>query len=168
MTELIKHFGIDWRLLLAQAANFLILLWILKRFAYGPILRILKKREEEIKKGLRYTKEAEEALANVGALKEEILAEARGEALKIVSQAEDTAKRRKDEMIKEASARAEAVVADAKKIIGEEKAKMKESIYGEAEEIVRLGLAKVLGKIPAEERDRELIQEALKELKSVS
>lgn len=168
MSELIKHFGIDWRLLLAQAVNFLILLWILKRFAYGPILRLLKRRKEEIEKGLRYTKEAEEALANVGTLKERILSEARSEALKIVSAAENAAKKRKEEILQEASQKAEVVVMEAKRLIAGEKAKMKESIYEEAEEMVRLGITKVLGKMPSEERDRELIREALQELKSIS
>lgn len=167
MTELIKHFGIDWRLLLAQAVNFLILLWILKRFAYGPILQMLKKRKEEIEKGLRYTKEAEKALADIGTIKEKVLTEARSDALRIVSGAEETAKLRKEEILRQASLKAEAMVAQAKKIIEEEKAKMRESLYRETEDIVRLGIARVLGKMPEEERDRDLIKEALQELKAM-
>ena len=98
MSELIRHFGIDWKLLLAQAVNFLILLVVLKKFAYGPILKILKKRKDEIEKGLKFTKEAGERLEQIGEEKEAVLKEARGEALGIVSQAENTAKIRKDEI----------------------------------------------------------------------
>ena len=55
--EIIKNFGIDPLLLIAQIVNFLIIFYILKRFALKPILDILKKRENTIKEGLR---EAEE------------------------------------------------------------------------------------------------------------
>ena len=38
MSELLSKLGIDWRLLIAQLINFLILLFVLRRFAYKPIL----------------------------------------------------------------------------------------------------------------------------------
>jgi len=168
MSELIANFGIDWRLLLAQVVNFLILLWLLHKYAYGPILGILKKRKEEIAKGLEFTQIAEKRLANIEKEREEILTQARKEALVIFKKTEEEAKRRKEEMIKEASHKAEAVIAEAKRAVGEEKIKMREEIYQEAEEAVRLGIAKILGKMPAGERDGELIKEALRELKAIA
>lgn len=167
MEELIKHFGIDWKLLLAQAVNFLILLVVLKKFAYGPILRMLKKRREEIEKGLKFTQEAEKRLTKVGEEREQILKESRVEGLSIISGAENTAKTRKEEITKEAAKKSEAIVEEAKKVIAEEKAKMGEQVYKEAGEMVRLAIAKVLGKMPSEERDEALIKEALKELRKV-
>lgn len=168
MSELIRHFGIDWKILAAQIVNFFILLFILKRFAYGPILRMLKKRKEEIERGLKFTKDAEDRLEKIGEEKEAVLKEARGEALNIVSSAENTAKARKDEIAKEAIKKSEVIVLEAKRVIAEEKAKMGDEVYKEAGELVRLAVAKVLGKIPAEERDSKLIQEALQELKAAN
>lgn len=167
MDELIKHFGIDWKLLLAQAVNFLILLVVLKKFAYGPILKVLKKRKDEIERGLKFTKEAGERLEQIEEEKEAVLKEARGEALGIVSQAENMAKIRKDEIVGEAAKKSGAVVAEAKRVIAEEKAKMGEEVYESAGELVRLAVAKVLGKMPAKDRDSVLVQEALGELKNV-
>lgn len=167
MEELIKHFGIDWKLLLAQAVNFLILLVILKKFAYGPIVKILQKRKEEIEKGLKFTAEAKTKLEKIGEEREAVLKESRIEGLNIVSNAENTAKIRKDEILKEAAKKSEALVSDAKRAIGEEKAKMGDEVYKETKELVRLAVAKVLGKLPAEDRDKTLTEEALKELKSV-
>ncbi|WP_338876380.1 F0F1 ATP synthase subunit B [Spirosoma sp. SC4-14] len=40
---------IDWFTVLAQAVNFFILVWLLKRFLYGPILQAVDKREQQIK-----------------------------------------------------------------------------------------------------------------------
>jgi F-type H+-transporting ATPase subunit b len=48
----------DWFTTLAQIVNFLILLWLLKRFLYKPILNAMNEREEKI---LRRLKEAEQA-----------------------------------------------------------------------------------------------------------
>ncbi len=167
MSELISNFGIDWKLLLAQAVNFFILLFLLRMFAYKPILRMLKKRRQEIEKGLEYTKKAEEELKRTDVLREETMNRAREQALTIVTDAEETGKKRREEMVQEANRKAEGVVADAKRVIEEEKAKMGESVYKNAQELVRAGIIRVLGKMPAEERNEPLIQEALEELKAV-
>ena len=58
MSELLTKLGIDLKLLVAQIVNFLILLLVLYKFAYGPIVAMLEKRQKKIEKGL---KEAEEA-----------------------------------------------------------------------------------------------------------
>ena len=167
MEELIKHFGIDWKLLIAQAINFFILLFLLKKFAYGPILKILRKRKEEIEGGLKASKEAKERLERAEELKEETLQKARGEALSIVGQAEKTAKIRQEEIVQGGHQKAELIMADAKKVIEEEKAKMGEEVYQNAEALIKLGLEKVLGRMPTKERDEILIQEALRELKTI-
>ncbi len=167
MSELIKHFGIDWKLLLAQAVNFFILLVILKKFAYGPVLKMLKKRKGEIERGLNLTKEAEERIRQIGEEREEVLKEARSGALSLVSEAERTAKIRKEEIAQEAVKKAENIIFEAKRMIEEEKSKMGEEVYKDAKELMRLGIAKVLGKMPSEERDEEFIKEALRELKTL-
>ncbi len=57
--------GIDWKLLLSQAVNFLLLLVILRIFVYKPILDILKKRREKIEEGIAKAKEADIRLKEV-------------------------------------------------------------------------------------------------------
>ena len=51
--ELLKDFGFDPILLTAQIINFLIVLVVLKKFMYKPVLDMLKKRENDIKKGIK-------------------------------------------------------------------------------------------------------------------
>jgi len=165
MSELIKHFGIDWRLLLAQAVNFLILLWVLKRYAYGPILEILRKRRIEIEKGLEFTQTAGEKLRHIEKEREEKLREAQKEALAIVNNADVIAKKRKEEIIQQANQKVEIAIADAKRLIEDEKARLREEVYEKGEKLVRLGIERVLGKLPPQARDGELIKEALLEFK---
>lgn len=167
MSELIQHFGIDWRLLLAQAVNFLILLWVLKKFVYRPVLASLRNRRRRIEEGLEFTQAAEERLKRIGKEREAKLRKAHIDALAIISAAEDSAKKKEDEIVLEANRKADQAVADAKRLIDEEKAKMGEEVARGAEDLVRLGIARVLGKMPPAGRDKQLIQGALQELKAL-
>lgn len=166
MGDLIANFGIDFKLLIVQAINFLILLILLKKFAFGPIINILKKRREEIERGARFTKEAGEKLKTVEAIKEKKLEEARKEALSIVAASQDTARKRKEDILKETTKKSEAMIKGAKEAIEEEKAKMGEAVYQDAKNLIRLGIERILGKLPQRERDEILIDEALRQLKT--
>ena len=167
MAEFIDQFGIDWKLFLAQAVNFFILLFVLKRFAYGPIVELFKKRRQGIEEGIRMRAEAEKHLAEVDTLKEKILTDAEKEALLTITKAENAGKRHKEEILKDAGAKTEIMRAEAQRTIAQERATLRETLYNDTQELVRLGIARVLGKLPARERDAALIDEALRELKNV-
>lgn len=168
MSELIHNFGIDWKLLVTQAINFLILLFILKKFAYKPILEMLKKRRDGVEAGIRMKKEAEERLRHIAEEREKTLEEARKESLAILAKTEIAAKELKTDMLVEAGRKAEGVINEAKRVISEEKNKMRDEFFREAAGLVRLGIEKTLKKMTPEERDAKLIQEAMAELKTVS
>ncbi len=81
----------DWFTIFAQAINFLILLWLLKRFLFGPIMRAMRSRGEALAKNWREAEQAKEraeaeskALAGrrreLEEIREDILAAARREA----------------------------------------------------------------------------------------
>ncbi len=53
--------SIDWVTVLAQIANFLVLLWLLKRFLYRPILDGIDAREAEIAKRMADAEQAQQA-----------------------------------------------------------------------------------------------------------
>ena len=166
MSELARQFGVDWRLLIAQAVNFFLLFFLLKRFAYAPILAMLKKRKDEIHKGLEFRDEAEKKLQEMRKIEEATIEEANRKALGIVTDAEQIAKTRKEEILRETTQKSEQIVDAAKRLIEEEKRKMGEHAYQNAEDLIRSGITHVLGKITPEERDKALIQEALQELRT--
>ena len=163
MEEILHNFGVDWKLLLAQVFNFFVLFFILRKFVYKPILTILRKRQHEIEKGIEFTKTAEDNLKNAGTIKEQTIKEAKEKALFIVTEAETAANVRKDEILSEAQVKRDSVIAEARVIIDEHKNKMLEGVYSNAEGFLRVALEKVLGRMPASERDAELIKEAVKE-----
>ena len=166
MNELIHNFGIDWRLLLAQGVNFLILLYVLKRFAYAPLIALMNRRRLEIERGLHEAREADAKHARIEKEREAALKRARQDGHAIVSESERTAKKRKKETLEETRKKAEGIIEDAKKLIREEKAKMSEDVQKNAEQLVQEGIMRVLGKMEPEQRDAMLIKEALEELKT--
>lgn len=161
------NFGVDWKLLLAQGLNFFILLVVLRQFVYKPILKVLKKRREDIEKGIEFTKNAEENLKNADLIKDKTVKEAKEKAYSIINDAEKSANLRKDEIIAEAEAKKTQVIGEAKVIIEEHKNQMLEGVYSNAEGFLKSALEKVLGRMSASDRDNQLIKDALREVKSV-
>jgi len=80
--------------------TFLGLLFILRKFAWGPILSGLKEREVSITDALNEAKKAREEMGNMKAENEQLLAQARAERDKILREGKDI----RDKMIAEAKA----------------------------------------------------------------
>ena len=77
MEKLIAEFSVG--LFFWQTLLFLTLLFLLRKFAWKPILGAVNSREESIKKALESAKEAEEKMASITAENEEFLKQAREE-----------------------------------------------------------------------------------------
>ena len=166
MTEIVRNFGVDWRLLIAQVVNFTILFFLLKRFAYQPVLSLLRQRTQKIEEGFAMRKEAEKTLGEIENIKLETAKAADEEALTIVKNAEETAQLRRNEIVGEATRRGELLVAEAKKNANVEAEKIQTDVLTSAEHLVREGIARVLRQLPPDVRDRNLIAETLLAIKA--
>ncbi|AMD84693.1 ATP synthase F0 subcomplex B subunit [Capnocytophaga haemolytica] len=100
---------------------FLILLYILAKYAWKPILSAVKTREENINKALESAEEAKKQIQNLKADNERLLAEARAERDVMLKEAKEI----KDKMIAEAKGEAQAegakLIAQARQAIESEK-----------------------------------------------
>lgn len=97
MEQLLNDFSPG--LFFMQAFILLVLIVLMKKFAWKPILEALDTREEDIKNAIEAAKKAKEELANLNAQNEQLLKEARAE---------------KDALLQEASASAKSIIAEAK------------------------------------------------------
>src|SRR5882724_11377843 len=116
MIELIEKFGIDWRILLAQVVNFIVVLIVLGKFVYKPVMKMLNKRREDIEHGIKSAKEAEEKLRDADNMRLRTEKEAKEQAFQVISKAEADAGLRSDELLKQASEKRDTVVGQAKVI----------------------------------------------------
>jgi F-type H+-transporting ATPase subunit b len=163
MSELIQKLGLDWKLLLSQAVNFMILLVLLRQFAYKPLLKVLKERRERIEEGLAKATEAESRLAEVDVIAKDKMKETEAEAMAMMRAAEERSKKAEAGMLEEARGKEAAMLASAEMAA---KAKEKEAmtrLESEAAEIVKRALIRTVEMSP-ENIDETLVKKAVGEI----
>lgn len=99
--EALGQFGINPILLAAQIVNFLIILYIVRKFALKPIQQILKNRQNTIKEGLQQAEEARLLLEQTAEKESKVLRKAQQDAKLML----DEAKKLRDETIAHAEAK---------------------------------------------------------------
>jgi len=91
MQEILSKIGFNWELAVANLVNFLIIFWLLKRYAFGPIGRAIKNRQDKINQGLEDAQKAKSELMMAQQNYESTLAQARHEAQNILAKAHERA-----------------------------------------------------------------------------
>lgn len=160
--EALANLGIDWRLFVAQGVNFLILLFVLRRYAYRPMLEFLEKRSQRIEQGLKDAEAAQVKLAEMEASEKKILASARDEARVIINTAEASAKQRDALRLMETEAKVKHSLDEAMVKIEEEKKKMLLEVRQEISAVALLAVEKILKEKIDAEKDAQLIEKMLK------
>ena len=164
MRELLHQLGIDWRLLLSQAANFLILLVVLRVFAYKPILKVLKDRKQRIEEGIAKAKEADIRLHESNAAAKEKMKQAEQEVLVLMRAAEENAKKREVKLLKEAGEKKLMLMKEAERVIEARREEASREMQKKAAELVKAAIIKTVELDPAK-IDDALIQKAISEVR---
>lgn len=165
MESLIKTFHIDIKLLIAQVINFVIVLFILWKFVYRPLLTLMNDRTQRIEKGLTDAKEAQEKLEQTEFEREQKLIKAQKEAQRLISEAKEEAKKQREEMLKNAREDVGRVVMEGKKQLALEKREILKEIKAEVSELVFAVSKKVLGEEIDAKKNNELVKKSLSKLK---
>ena len=160
--ELIKTFGIEWKLLIAQLINFFVLFFLLKRYAYKPILKMLEDRKDKIEKGLKDAEASQKKLVEIETKEKAVLTEARKQAQEIIAKAEEVAVKNKEEIIVAAKAQSEKILSDSAKKIETEKALMFQEVKKQVAELVIAATGKIIDEKIDAGKDKELIEKAIK------
>ena len=159
--EGIAVLGIDPKAILLQGGTFLLLFFIVKKFALRGIVDTLEKRRVTIDKGValglkmesakdKFDKELKEMQHNARLEAEKIVSDSRSEASKIIKDGEATAAKKADQILKDAQARIEREMQTARKELRGEML----SLVSEATEVI------IQEKVDAK-KDASLIERAL-------
>ena len=143
--------------LIAQILNFLVLLAILAKFAYKPLLKAMDDRRNRIINDLD---SAEQTRLDAEALKEqyaEQLAGARQEATEIVNKANQIAQNLHDELVEQAPVEQEALLANAKERIEQEKQQALLDIRSEVIKLSTLIAGKIVNQKLNSANDQKLV-----------
>lgn len=146
--------------------TFLVLLGLLAKFAWGPLLAALKARQDSIAKALDDARQAKVELERLNVESARILATARTEADAILTATRADASRFRDEMRDKARAEAAAVVKNAEKQIELETARALQQIRREAVDISVAIASKVLQRNISAADNERLIEDAFKQIEA--
>ncbi|KKQ66447.1 MAG: ATP synthase subunit b [Candidatus Daviesbacteria bacterium GW2011_GWA2_38_24] len=162
--EIFNEFGVQPLLLLAQVVNFLILLFILKKFLYKPILNILEERKQKITSSLKNAEEIEKRLQKIESERDEALKKASKEAKELLQSASESA----DQIIQDAHSKAQKDIQDlvkkTKAVLDAERESLHKEIRDEIADIVVASLEKIAQKSLSEKEKQEFVQKSIKEL----
>lgn len=101
------QFGIDVKMIAVQAVNFVIVAFLLWRFAFKPVLATMDERQQKISDGLKFAEEAKRELVETESKQAEVLREANTKAQEILQSARDSAVAFEDKMKAETAAQIE-------------------------------------------------------------
>lgn len=164
MEQLINDFSPG--LFVMQTVIFLVLLFLLSRVAWKPIMGALKAREGSIKDALDAAENAKEEMAKLQADNQKLLQEARAERDKLLKEATDIANKIKEEAKTDASKQAEKIITDAKKAIEVEKNAALAQVTTKVAELSLDIAEKVLRKNLSDDKaSKELVSEYVKDIK---
>ena len=145
--------------------TFLLLFYVLAKFAWKPLLKMLEERENLIKSSLDDAEKARQELEKINSESEVIISQARSEAQSILSDGKAAAEKIKDDTIAKAKDEASKIREDAKHQIQVEKDK---AITDIKKEVVDLSISvaeKLINKNISEQDNSSLIEESLKKIK---
>ena len=155
--------GVEWGTTIVTLVTFVILLALLKKFAWGPLKEVMDKRERDINKDID---DAEQAKINAQKLEEEnrkTLKETQDEVQRILDDAKVQARKQHEEIIHEANVRANGMIETAQSEINSEKERALADINNQVSELSVLIASKVLRKEISEQDQKELVEKYLKE-----
>lgn len=162
--EILKDFGVNPTLLIAQIVNFLIILFVLKKFMYKPVLDMLKKREIQIKKGLDDSTEAEKRLTEAEEKEKQILQKARLTADKMISDARSEADELKEDSLGKTKLEAGKILEQARLTITQENREAEERLTKKIGGIAIALLEKSLTGIFGEKEQKVILKKATDQL----
>ena len=145
--------------------TFLLLLYLLAKFAWKPLLKMLEERENLIKSSLDDAEKAKLELERLNEESEKIMAKARVEAQEILAEGKTTAEKVKEDTISKAKEAANKIREDAEKQIQVEKEKAITDIKNEVVEISISVAEKLINKNLSDADNKALVDESLKKVK---
>ena len=164
VAEISRAFGLNLPHFIAQVLSFSILMAVLQRFAYRPILRTLEERRERIAEGLANADKIKAELARTEAARREVLEKAGVQATQMIEEARAAAARVLEQESRKAIATAEQIVAKAREATAADHARMVSDLKREIGQLVVQTTSRVAGKVLTPEDQRRLADETNRQL----
>lgn len=162
--EIANTFGVDWPHLAAQVISFSIVCFLLRRFAYKPVLRILDQRRQQIAQDVADREKIRGELEHAEAERRRIMRQAEAKATRVIEEAHAAAARLLEQEIQKAITTAEQVIARAREAALLEHDRMLRDLKREVGSLVIEATATITRKTLSIEDQRRMAEETIKSL----
>jgi len=163
---ILAQFGVDWPHFIAQLVLFLIVYFVLSRYAFAPLLKILDERRKRIEESQLNAEKIKKQLAEAELRYQEILRKANDDAQVLLEESrknnEAFSQREMEKAVKDSAS----IVERARHEIASERNRMVDEVKREMVSLVVKTTAKVAGKVLSPEDQKRLSEEAAKDLAS--
>ena len=164
ITQIFSNFGVTWPKFIAQVILFLLVYWVLNKYAFGPVLKMLTERRRRIEEGQHNAERIKKQLAEAELRYQEVLRKANEDATRLLEEARTSSDAISQKQLQQAIKDAEGIIAKAQDTIVQERNKMVSEVKKEMVDLVVKTTAKVVGKVITPEDQRRLSEETAKQL----
>ena len=162
---LVGTLGLKTDVFLAQLVNFLIILFVLWRWAYKPLIVMLESREKRIQEGLDNADKVEKHLKDIEKEHAAALTAARAEAAVFLQDAHKVSEEKRQQVLDKARDEVSKLVADARKNIAAEREDAAKQLKKEIASLVATTAELVLSERITAKSDIDLMDKAVKKAK---
>ncbi|HEX9014651.1 MAG TPA: F0F1 ATP synthase subunit B [Chloroflexota bacterium] len=160
--QALETLGINGPSLLWHTINFLVLVALLWRFLYKPVVRMLDERSNRIKESMERAEEIKEQLARTNEETRVALEKARRDAQAVADQASQIGEQIKAQARKDAQAEAEKVLVQARQQIEQERRQAMTELRLEMANLVVAAAGKIIGRQLDDRSQHQLVEEFLR------
>jgi len=164
MGSVAQQFGVYWPNLIAQLILFAIVYFVLKRFAFKPIIAMLEERRRRIEEGQLNAEKIKKQLAEAQTKYEEILAKANADSQKLLEEVRASGDRLAEQKRQEAIAAAEQITLKAQEAIALERDKSMAEMKRELGRLVVDATARVTGKVLSPDDHEKINEETARQI----
>lgn len=157
--------GLKTEIFVAQLVNFLIILIVLWRWAYKPLIKVLEDREARIKKGLEDADNVAVRLSDIEKEHAAMLRTAREEASQVIKEAHGIGEEKREELLAKSREEISKLVTDARKKIAEERQEAADQLKKEISALVITTAEMVLKEKIDAKKDFAIMDKAVKKTK---
>ena len=161
LTTIKEKFGLNGPFFIAQVINFFLVVFVLKKFAFGPVQKILEERRNRIADGESKLAKIEKQLADSEIATAAAIAKANEDATRLINEAKTSAAALSEQKAQEAIASAQQILAKAEAAAQAERAAIKAELKNEFGRLVTATTAQVTGKVLTDEDQKRINNEAL-------
>lgn len=163
--EILNNFGFEPILLAAQIVNFLIIFFVMKKYLYTPLLKVMEERKEKIAEGLKNADETSRLMQETLQKEKEVLKKAHEDAKKLIAEAKAEQAVIMQQAEEQAHKRVETMLTDAKEQINLQTVQVQKQLSAHVTHVAMQYLSEAVQGMFGPQEQELIMKNAIKKMK---